>query len=517
MLRFGKNMFSFALPIAHTMTMNSLRLNISTPHGQLKKAFLLLLIVSGLICMCPNPVLQAFQIEKNATPRYIFLFIGDGMGPRQVKLSDAVLQDGQSLVMTSFPVHGQATSHADNNAVTDSAAAGTALATGRKTSIGTISMATNHIDTLRTVTDIAQSKGMKTGIVTSAGIDDATPACFYAHNISRNNYYDIAVQMASSGVDYFGGGYAFGNFPEQIKKAKTFQGDIRSLMQSANYVIAHNRTELSSVQPGSRCWAYTDYDIKAGMNYDMDRTSRDIELAEFTREGIRVLNNPQGFFMMVEGGKIDWACHAHDAAAAAHDVMAFDNAIAEALAFYHHHPAETLIIVTADHETGGLTLEDGSISSETQLKLLRNQSISQQGFTEKVSLWRKSNSVTFPMALDSVRVYYGLRIAGKDSSLVLTALERDTLMETYKSSMKQQNSDNHGKESADIFTRAVTNILNRRAGVSWSTHNHTGAPVEVFARGNGAEAFRGSYDNTDIAKKLYTIMTCRDQVTLQSR
>jgi alkaline phosphatase len=457
----------------------------------------LVMIASVSACSSADGANRTVPEAKHRAVRYVFLFIGDGMGPAQVKLSDAVLQDGESLVMNSFPVLGMATTQAENRYITDSAAAGTALATGSKTTIGTISMAANHRYRLVTIAEMAKAKGMRTGIVSSVGIDNATPACFYAHNAGRSNYYDIAVQMASSGVDYFGGGYAEGDFPENRTKSKTFLGNITDLMQSAHYVITRNRNELQTVKPGTRCWAFTGYDSKAAMDFAMDRRPGDMELAEFTREGIRLLDNPQGFFMMVEGGKIDWACHANDAAATAHDVKAFDNAISEALAFYRRHPGETLIIVTADHECGGLSLGNAANEYEAHLSLLRNQKISQQRFAEKVSSWKKLRTVTFPMAIDSVKVYYGLGRADADSALTLSPANHQVLQESYKSTMKP--------ESADTFTPAVTGILNMKAGIGWTTKAHTAMPVEVLAIGRGAETFSGFYDNTDVAKKIIQI------------
>jgi alkaline phosphatase len=468
----------------------------------LKFALKLIIMMSVSAFAPSSKAIQAASKEKNTAPRYLFLFIGDGMGPAQVKLSSELLQPGQFLAMTSFPVLGMATTHAADRLITDSAAAGTALATGSKTTIGTISMAGNHLDTLRTIAEIAKAKGMRTGIVSSVDIDDATPACFYAHNASRSNLYDIAVQMASSGFDYFGGGYSLGNFPENRTKSKSFHGDITDLMRSAHYIIPRNKKELESIKPGKLCWAYTGYDKKGALNFALDHRNGEIELAEFTREGIRLLYNPKGFFMMVEGGKIDWACHANDAAAAAHDVQAFDQAIREALDFYHRHPRETLIVVTADHECGGLSLGNVANGYETRFDLLRKQNISQQRFTEKVATWQKSGTITFPMALDSLKVYFGLGFAHVDSALALSAKDRDMLQKAYTTTMR---TESPGTESKDTFTPAVTGMLNSRAGIGWSTNAHTAVPVQVFAIGLGSEAFKGFYDNTDIAKKIMAI------------
>jgi alkaline phosphatase len=442
---------------------------------------------------------RRFEVTKTPAthPRYLFLFIGDGMGPAQVKLSDAVLQKGESLAMQTFPVLGMATTHAEDRYITDSAAAGTALATGCKTTIGTISMRANHRDKLETIAEMAKTKGMKTGIVSSVGIDNATPACFYAHSAGRGSYYDIAAQMASSRVDFFGGGYAEGDFTENRQKTRMFRGSISTLMQSAHYDITRNRNELKSVKQGTRCWAYTGYDSKAAMAFAMDRQPEDMDLAEFTREGIRLLDNPKGFFMMIEGGKIDWACHANDAAATAHDVQAFDKAINEALLFYRRHPKETLIVVTADHECGGLSLGNAANEYASRLGLLRHQKISQQCFSEKVASWKKLLTVTFPMAMDSVKVFYGLGNTMADSALTLSPLNRRELQESYSSTMKSL--------TADTFSPAVTAILNMKAGIGWTSKSHTAVPVEVFAIGCGAETFSGFYDNTDIAIKIITI------------
>jgi alkaline phosphatase len=480
-----------------------------TLNTALKLALLLIIMVSGTACFPSSQTTKAAPRETAKAPRSVFLFIGDGMGPAQVKLSEALLQHGHSLAMHSFPVSGMATTHSEDQLITDSGAAATALATGSKTTIGTISMAGNHLDTLQTIAEMAKANGMKTGIVSSVGIDNATPACFFAHNVSRSNLYDIARQMATSGFDYFAGGYCVGNFPENQAKSKTFRGDIAGLMQSAHYVVARNKTELETIKPGTRCWTYSGYDRNGALNFAMDRRNGEISLAEFTREGIRLLDNPKGFFMMVEGGKIDWACHANDAAAAAHDVESFDKAIEEALAFYHRHPKETLIVVTADHECGGLSLSNSANGNKSRLHLLNHQNISLQRFAEKVSTWKKCGTVTFPMALDSVRVYYGLSFTHADSALALSAKDRNTLQEAYTTTMKTQSP---GTKNADTFTPAVTGLLNNRAGITWNSDSHTAVPVQVFAIGCGAETFKGFYDNTDIAKKIMRIARLKKPV-----
>ncbi|MCF8384034.1 MAG: alkaline phosphatase [Chlorobium sp.] len=470
-------------------------------YGTITSALLLKLLVLVMLVSASGCKGSAGLVHKtdkgsfSSRPKYIFLFIGDGMGMAQVKLSDAVLDSGNVLAMGSFPVTGVTATHAENRYITDSGAAGTALATGFKTSIGTISMKSNHRDTLRTIAEMAKQKGMRVGIVSSVGIDNATPACFYAHNAGRGNYHDIAMQMATSGFDYFGGGYAEGDFAHNRSKEGAIKRDIPSVMKAADYRVTTGREDLLSVVPGTRCWAYTRFDGKAALSYAMDREGEELSLAEFTRQGIRLLENPAGFFMMVEGGKIDWACHANDAAATAHDVAAFDRAIAEAVAFYRLHPDETLIVVTADHECGGLSLGNAMQGYESRLPLLRRQKISQERFSQKVAAWKKSGKVTFAMALDSVKVYYGLGYGALDPALAISLQERKILGDAYQA-------NHNAVPGAERFASVVTGMLNSRAGIGWTSNVHTAVPVPVFAAGAGAEAFGGSYDNTGIAEKI---------------
>ncbi len=447
------------------------------------------------------------------TPKYIFFFIGDGMASPQVNMTEAALADPNfrlvngaitlgAMNLQHFPIAGMATTHAEDRYITGSAAAATALATGHKTSIGTISKNVAHTQDLKTMAEMAKEKGMKVGIVSSVSIDHATPACFYAHANSRGEYYNIASQMDESGFDYFGGGYAKGDFPSKGP------GDIDIQMQNAGYEIVDNLGALKGVQPGQKCWAYTDYDGSGALFYEIDRMGTNhISLAEFTEEGIRLLDNPNGFFMMIEGGKVDWACHANDVVSATHDMVAFDDAIGIALDFYNKHPDETLIVVTGDHECGGLSLGYAATGYDTAFQLLKYQDISFQEYAEIVGSW-KSSGKTFAEALESVKERFGLGDNTLDPALALSDYERDQLEQAFNDSMNG-GFDRSDEEVFlkygpyyDPFTVTVTHILNQKAGVSWTSYYHTGVPVPVYAIGAGANSFSGSYDNTDVAKKI---------------
>ena len=448
------------------------------------------------------------------TPKYIFFFIGDGMASPQVNLTEAALADPNfrlvngaitlgALNLQHFPIAGMATTHAEDRYITGSAAAATALATGHKTSIGTISKNAAHTLDLKTMAEMAKEKGMKVGIVSSVSIDHATPACFYAHENTRKNYYEIASQMDDSGFDYFGGGYAKGNLSNGVPAY-----DIETQMANAGYTIVNTLAQLKGVQPGDKCWAYTDYDGSAALYYEIDRMGTDhVSLAQFTQEGIRLLDNPDGFFMMVEGGKVDWACHANDAVSATHDMVAFDDAIGIALDFYNQHPDETLIVVTGDHECGGLSLGYAFTGYGSAFSLLKHQEISYQEYSEIVDGW-KGGGKTFEEALDDVKDRFGLGDTTKDPAFALTANDSTRLETAFNDSMNG-GFDRNDEEVFlkygpyyDPFTVTVTHILNEKAGISWTSYYHTGVPVPVYAIGAGANSFSGSYDNTDVAKKI---------------
>ena len=455
------------------------------------------------------------KVVKKA-PKYVFFFIGDGMAAPQVNITEAALADPDfsslkgtktlgDINMRQFPVTGMSTTHAEGRYITGSAASATALATGFKTTIGTISQNGNKTKNLKTMAEMAKEKGMKVGIVSSVSIDHATPACFYAHQKSRGDYYEIASQMSTSNFDYFGGGFAKGN------KEKYGAADIPAKMKAANYKIVTTRSELQAASGSDKVWAYNHtYDGDMALYYEMDRPQSHLSLSEFTKEGIRLLDNDKGFFMMVEGGKIDWACHANDVVAATHDMIAFDEAIGEALKFYNEHKDETLIVITGDHECGGLTLGYAATGYESVFDILKYQKVSQDVFTAKVLSWKESKDVTFTQALDSLKKYYGLNDKAAHEKLELSDYEKDRLEKAFKLSMETEDVFSKDEKKVlfgyyDPFTVTASHILSNKAGIDWTSFKHTGIPVPVFSIGVGCNNFSGYYDNTDIAKKIMSI------------
>jgi alkaline phosphatase len=452
-------------------------------------------------------------------PKYIFYFIGDGMASVQIHAAEAYLASLQArddtpgaiktspLAMSQFPVQGMITTYADNRFITGSAAAGTALACGKKTSIGTIAMDPLGTTPYPSIAELAKAKGMKVGIVSSVSIDHATPAVFYAHQPSRQNYHEISMELANSDFDYFAGG--------GFKKPVSETENAIETAQANGFSIVTTREELAAVEPGARTIAYN-HTLAGGASlfYEVDRPYDHISLAEFTAEGIRLLDNSNGFFMMVEGGKIDWACHANDARASIDDTIAFDNAVGKAIAFYNAHPGETLIVVTADHECGGLTLGFAGTGYDTAFELLAGQSKSYEAFQADLDAYFESNSSTDMDAEMWTLVNTSFGLDGNSLTLStdddLTEYEKARLESAFDMSRDNitpsTDEDRLLYGSYEPFIVTLTHTLNRKAGIAWNSYSHTGVPVPVLAMGKSAGVFNGFYDNTDVAKKLAMAM-----------
>ena len=461
-----------------------------------------------------------------------------------------LLGGGAAMVIL---VVGLQMTYANNRFITGSAASATALACGMKSSINTIAMDSTKTISYTTIAELAKQKGMKVGILSSVSIDHATPACFYAHEPDRGSYWAIANALSDSGFDYFAGGGMKG---ERVKSGARNYAPDKPAADASNDPIQHavdngftvitNKTDLANATAADLpVFAYSkDYvDGDWALPYDIDRDPADASLADYTAEGIRLLDNPNGFFMMVEAGKIDWACHANDAMAAIGDTIAFDDAVAVAVEFAAQHPDETLIVVTGDHECGGLTLGFAGTGYETMYEVLNGQTMSYEAFAALVADYQE-NPYSFWNLMVTILELFGpagadladLNLADDQDmqSMIqkafglaydaLTEYEQKQLEEAYDKTMSGDiwttepgkysystdgiNNDfvTYGNYYYDPITVTCTHILNRRAGFSFTSYYHTALPVPVFAQGCGAEQFTGKYENTDVAVKIATAM-----------
>lgn len=481
------------------------------------------LLLTAHVC----PVWAETALYEGPAARYTFFFIGDGMATSQRTAAEMYMSSHKEgskkdlLLMNQFPAQGMTTTHANNRFITGSAAAGTALACGIKTNINYIGVDPDF-QTVKTMAEMAKEKGMKVGIVSSVSIDHATPASFYAHQPTRKMYHEIDMDLAKSGFDYFAGG---GLKDPTGKKSKKPLGDALRAAKKNGYRIVENRRQFTALTKRSGKVIAYNKNLPDGqaLPYHMDNTSEDISLAEFTKKGIELLDNSKGFFMMVEGGKIDWACHANDAVASIKDTLAFDEAIRVAYDFYEKHPGETLIVVTGDHECGGLTLGFAGTAYGSHFDILKRQKISFKVFTNKIMAeYKKTHAgkAQFEDMIPILKKYFGLEAAGEGQ----LALKDYELAEIRKAFIQSMAGVKINKGTADYllyggydpFTVKITHILNRKAGLAWTTYSHTGVPVLTSAIGVGAETFNGYYDNTDVAKKLMAVMGVLGKMKLAS-
>ncbi|MBL3582601.1 alkaline phosphatase [Oleidesulfovibrio alaskensis] len=479
----------------------------------------------SVVCMlmtllvCAHSAAAAESFAKKPA-KYVFLFIGDGMGLPQKQATEAFT--GRQLVLDSFPVHGITTTPAANRFIVDSAAAATAMSTGQLTDVGMIGMAPDKTK-VKTIAEMAREKGMKVGIVSSVSIDHATPAAFYAHEESRNLYHYIDHALASSGFDYFAGGGI--KDPEGKRKGVEPRGNAMDAIKNAGYKVVTDRDEFLKLNRKDRkVFAYNSWLQDSGaLPYAMDsRPGKDITLAEFTAKGIDLLDNSKGFFMMVEGGKIDWACHANDAKAAIMDTVAFDEAVAEAVRFYKKHPDETLIVVTGDHECGGMTLGLAGTAYESDFDVLKKQYVSFQYFADDVlKLFKKEHqgSLAFNDLKPTITHYFGLQFAGDHADpMYVQPHELAQLQDAFVKSVAGDSMKLNDPVSVNLYGGydplivTITHLLNNKAGLAWTSFSHTAVPVGTTAVGRGADLFGGSYHQTAIAKKIMTAMGVKPHV-----
>lgn len=481
--------------------------------GKFKKIMQLLVILHVLAALVVLPLAfggTAFYTGKPA--KYVIYFIGDGMAIANV--TAAQWYHGKMLTMNSFPNMGITTTHSSDSVITDSAAAATALGCGQKTYSGAIGVDPEHRH-VKSVAEMAKEKGLKVGIVTSVSIDHATPACFYAHVPNRSQYYDIDIALAESGFDFFGGG-GMKDPTDKKKKSKAFKGDARELAKKNGYKIVTNRADFLKIKPGDGkilAWNAWLPDGDA-LPYTLDQTDKDVTLAEWTEKAIEMLDNPKGFFLMVEGGKIDWANHANDAASSIKDLLAFDQAIQKGVDFAKKHPGETLVVTTADHECGGLTVGFAGTKYDSHHAILSKQNMSHRIFTDELLKEYKAKAAGKAKFADMepiITKHFGLKFEGdpKKDLLVLQDFEAAQLKEAFNKSMGGEKITPAAYliyGTYDPLAVTITHVLNQKAGLGYTSYSHTGAPVQTTAMGVGAEIFNGYYDNTDVAKKIMSVL-----------
>ncbi|MBO5647430.1 MAG: alkaline phosphatase [Kiritimatiellae bacterium] len=443
-------------------------------------------------------------------PKYVFLFIGDGMAVTQRHAAEEFSKKiGRGpLLINSFPCKGLTATRSANRLVTDSAAAATAIACGEKTKNYTVGRNAEGKDVYSSAV-AAKEAGKKVGIISTVTITHATPAAFYAHRAARGEGYGIAIDLVHSGFDFFAGGGLDGKYKDS--KAKEFKkyGHAYKYAESKGYKIVRTKKDFLALKPSDGRILTRMTDGPLPYTIDIGEENPYPTLAELVAKGIEMLDNSNGFFMMAEGGRIDWAGHANDAATNVRETLAFDDAVKVALEFYEKHPKETLIVVTGDHETGGLTMGVANTGYSIDMGMLRYQTMSAGAFTKRLSSFYKKNpSLTIEDVKPLVEKAFGIVFDGlKDNLISLTDKERTDFLKAFESDMKFLKAKKEENRQYDgpkryILGTTLSKILERRAGVAWSTGGHTAQSVLTTAIGCEAQLFNAPMDNTDIAKKI---------------
>ena len=451
----------------------------------MKKSFALFITVFALFI--------GFSVEAKV-PKYVFLFIGDGLSfPQRMAAQEYFrLTAKRELLINKLPVQSATTTRAADQFITDSAASGTAIACGEKTAVGRIGLDVSGKRRLESVAEVAKKNGRKVAIITSVTLNHATPASFYGHQLKRNMGYELGLDLIASGFDYFGGGGISQNTGRNKK-----QPDVYALAARAGYKVCRNPDEVRAFTPGKG--KVIAIGAPGALPYALDKQKNDLRLADFVRQAISHCDNPNGFFMMCEGGAIDWLCHANDAAGTFNEVLEFDDAVQVAFDFYQKHPDDTLIVITGDHETGGLTLGFAGTKYKSYYEVLAGQKYSVVKLNEVMpktcGSWLKMREFITSVS----GLIFNDGTPGAKDPRRLSVKEERALEKEWR---KAYPNGKLNAKAGEAFVRSIVRLINNKAGLAWSTGAHTALPVNTSAIGVGADKFSGVIDNTDIARKL---------------
>ena len=421
-------------------------------------------------------VMAEEPLTAEVKPKNIIFMIGDGMGPnylaayRYFKHGDSVVDSIRSTVFDDHWVGVAKTYPHDETVVTDSAASGTALSTGVKTYNGAVGVGTDH-EPLSTWFELAKREGKSTGLVVSSPITHATPASFYAHQKTRNPQEPIADDFVDNRLNNqfvvdvaFGGGTDF-----FIRKDR----DIVKELQQSGFSYIDDIEKLGTLTRMPTLGLFGAYGLPSAIERDTS------SLAKMTNTALRLLSeNEEGFVLMVEGSQIDWCGHVNDIACAMAEMQDFENAVESAMAFAKD-DGNTLIVITADHETGGLSIsaDEASIWKPSVIKrvhisaaTLAKHIKATDGSKENIEReWSKY-------------IYFNLENKELDALVVAYSLNEDSI------------------------AWAIRNVINTRSSTGWTTVKHTALDVPVMAFGVGSENFHGVMENTYIGQTLHRLV-----------
>ena len=451
-------------------------------------------------------ILAAFAAAATMTmaaddARYVFYFIGDGMGLGHVNAAEAynrdVLKSDTPILMMTFPVASQARTYSASSPITDSAAAGTALASGYKTKNSMIGMNPDSVAVNSIAVDFMKA-GYAVGVGTTVQADDATPAAWYAHAENRGMKETIAPQAAESGLSFLaGGGFKLHGAGDVAFK------EFFNTMRKGGYEIAEGYATFNELKRKGgklppKVLLYPENGTGGQAGYTIDSIPGALTCAQITEACLQTLEsvNPDKFLMMIEGGNIDWAAHANDGGGVIKEILNFQDAINVAYQFYLRHPSETLIVVTADHDTGGMAY--GRNGGAYNIAYADAQKISKDTFADWTRNWGKGNP-TWEEMEKTLKEKLGFWTA-----VPVTENETKELKELFDETFISKKAEDEKTlyHTFNAFTAKAFSILNHHMGIGWTTTYHAGNLVPVYAVGANAGYFTGSLNNTDIPKLI---------------
>ncbi len=465
----------------------------------MKKRFLSLFVAT----------LLALTALAQGQVKYVFYFIGDGMGVNQINVTETYLAalkgriGIEPILMSEFPVVGLVNTYSATNGVTDSAAGGTALASGKKTKNGAIGMLEDLKTPCTSIAQWAKNAGKAVGVATNVAITHATPASFYGHQPNRNMYYEIGQDLCRSGFDFFAGA--------DFHRPNTKEGEpsLREQAKAAGYTIltggykeyqkkGRKADKLILIQSDAQNEKLQSDHIP----YALDQDKNDLTLEQIVRAGINYLSSKQtdGFFFQIEGGMIDYACHRNDIGNAINEVLDLDRAVKVAYEFYQQHPDETIIVISADHETGGLVMGKGPYELHTDLLKYQTRSIEETKWILR-QLYKKN-----PKKFTREEVDKQLQtILGLGGGIALTDQNKERIDRRWQAIEEAIAANDKVNDRIGDLCETCKHILSEVALISWASGGHSNGYVPVYAIGPGTEVFQGRIDNIEIAPAMARI------------
>ena len=441
--------------------------------------------------------------------KYVFYFIGDGMGVNQINVTETYLAalkgriGFEPILMTSLPVVGMVNTYSATNGVTDSAAGGTALATGKKTKNGAIGMLEDLQTPCTSIAAWAKQSGKAVGIATNVAITHATPASFYAHQPNRKMYYEIGQDLCRSGFDFFAGA----DF--HTPNTKEGEPSLREQAKAAGYTIltgGYKEYQKKGKKADKLILFQSDEQNKKlesdHIPYALDQDNNDLTLEQIVRAGINFLSSKptDGFFFQIEGGMIDYACHRNDIGNAINEILDLDKAIRVAYEFYQQHPDETIIVISADHETGGLVMGVGPYELHTDLLRFQHKSIEELGRILNEQ-YKKA-----PQAFNWTVIEKVLKdLMGFGSGITLSDKQQERLKNRWSAIEKAIADGSKVNDRINDLCDTAKRILSEQAMISWASGGHSNGYVPIYAIGPGTDVFQGRINNIEIAPAMARI------------